>query len=89
MPVMSGALDLSAQGVRSSLWAENRAALNGVQGADHAVFDLLIDPQTAGGLLASVDAQKADDIVKQLWVAGYPAVVIGEMTDAAEGIKVI
>ena len=89
IPTMAGASDLSARGVRSSLWGDNRAALSEVHNSEHRVFDLLFDPQTAGGLLASVDPQKAEDIVKQLWVAGYAAVVIGEMTDAADGIKVI
>lgn len=89
IPIMAGARQLSLQGIRSSLWGDNRAALPEVQNSEHHVFDLLFDPQTAGGLLASVDPQKADDIVKQLWVAGYPAVVIGEMTATADGITVI
>jgi selenide,water dikinase len=81
MPLMTGAKALSAMGVRSSLWPDNRQGSGEVFGEDHVNFDLLFDPQTAGGLLASVDGQKADDLVKKLWVSGYPAAVIGQVTD--------
>jgi selenide,water dikinase len=81
MPLMTGAKALSATGVRSSLWPANRQGSGEVFGEDHVNFDLLFDPQTAGGLLAAVDGQKADDLVKKLWVSGYPAAVIGQVTD--------
>ncbi len=81
MPLMTGAKALFAMGVRSSLWLDNRQGSGEVFGEDHVNFALLFDPQTAGGLLASVDGQKADDLVKKLWVSGYPAAVIGQVTD--------
>jgi selenide,water dikinase len=50
---------------------------------------LLTDPQTSGGLLVSVDAARAADIVKTIRAAGYPAAsVIGRVKPGAPGITV-
>ena len=47
---------------------------------------LLIDPQTAGGLLAGVDADKADECVLKLRSSGYPtASIIGVVGDEEPG----
>lgn len=78
VPVMQGALDLAAAGVRSSLFAQNRA---GHAAPDSAVADLMFDPQTAGGLLAAVDADAVDTLLDALGQAGYHAARIGETTD--------
>ena len=43
--------------------------------------DLLFDPQTGGGLLAAVEATRADDLLSDLHQAGYRAAVIGRMVD--------
>jgi selenide,water dikinase len=40
---------------------------------------VLFDPQTAGGLLISVVAELADDLMRALIAAGVPAVEIGEV----------
>jgi selenide,water dikinase len=37
---------------------------------------LIFDPQTAGGLLASVPADKADACVRELIALGYPRTCI-------------
>ena len=45
---------------------------------------LLFDPQTAGGLLASVAAAQAPALLRQLHAAGYhSAGVIGEVLQSA------
>lgn len=77
IPLMEGALALSAAGVRSSLFEDNQAGAGPIDGP---VFDLLFDPQTAGGLLAAVAPQDADTLVEQLQAAGYRAVIIGDIT---------
>ncbi len=77
IPVMEGALALSALGVRSSLFADNR---NGAGPIEGAAFDLLFDPQTAGGLLAAVPAREATKKITALENAGYKAAIIGEIT---------
>jgi selenide,water dikinase len=89
VPFLEGAEALSAQGLRSTLFAQNRAALGPVlQVGDGPREDLLCDPQTAGGLLAAVDAARADDILSDLADAGVPAARIGRLTDRAHRIAV-
>lgn len=82
LPLLEGALECVAQGIVSSLQASNvrlrRALRNQEQFVKHARYPLLFDPQTAGGLLASVPAQQAQDCVAALHAAGYAhAAVIG------------
>jgi selenide,water dikinase len=77
IPLMDGALALSAAGVRSSLFEDNRIGAGTIEGP---VMDLLFDPQTAGGLLAAVAAKSAETALKKLQAAGYTASVIGEIT---------
>ncbi len=85
IPVMDGAPGLCAAGVRSSLFADNRTGAGVIEGPD---FDLLFDPQTAGGLLAAVAAKDADGLVARLQDAGYTAAIIGKITKG-NGIKTL
>ncbi|WP_342078324.1 selenide, water dikinase SelD [Yoonia sp. SS1-5] len=78
IPLMQGASDLAGAGIRSTLFAENKSAAGHLQAAP---FDLLYDPQTAGGLLAAVDPVDADKLLAALREAGYPAAIIGEIVD--------
>ena len=48
-----------------------------------ALADLLFDPQTAGGLLAAVAPDAAPAMLKALNHAGYPAAMIGSLTQGA------
>lgn len=81
VPVMAGALELAEQGVQSSIFADNKVGIGAIQGTG-AAFDLLFDPQTAGGLLAAVPADQADTLINDLRANGYPqAAKIGVMTD--------
>ena len=61
IPVLDGAPALLAQGITSSLHADNLAALAALDHAaqTHPLAPLLIDPQTAGGLLAGLPADLA------------------------------
>ncbi|MBB5720598.1 selenide,water dikinase [Loktanella ponticola] len=81
VPVMDGALDLVKSGVQSSLFATNRADVAGVKATNCALSELMFDPQTAGGLLAAVDAALAQKLVDRLQNEGYPAAIIGTITD--------
>jgi selenide,water dikinase len=84
LPVLDGALATIRAGVFSSLQPENVRLRRAVRdpeaaGADER-YPLLFDPQTAGGLLASVPAERADDCVAALRAAGYPeATAIGRI----------
>ncbi len=78
IPMMDGAAALSENGVKSSLYADNVAGAGVVSGP---APDLLFDPQSAGGLLAAMPADKAQQALQALQQAGYPAGIIGEITD--------
>ncbi|MFW5909468.1 MAG: selenide, water dikinase SelD [Thiohalospira sp.] len=87
LPVLDGALETVRAGVFSSLQPENvrlrRAVKNPeAAGADER-YPLLFDPQTAGGLLASVPEEAAADCLAALRAAGYPeAAAIGRVREA-------
>jgi selenide,water dikinase len=83
-PALDGAMALLASGLTSSLHSGNAAALAALAPedaeADPAFAALLIDPQTAGGLLAGIPAEQAGDCVAALAGLGYRAAVIGIVT---------
>ncbi|EEX10142.1 pyridine nucleotide-disulphide oxidoreductase [Ruegeria lacuscaerulensis ITI-1157] len=80
VPVMDGALELSHDGIRSTLFADNRAIVPELPEGGKA--DLLFDPQTAGGLLAAVPSDAAPAVRDRLRAAGYPADVVGELVES-------
>jgi selenide,water dikinase len=79
IPALAGALDLFATGIASSLHSGNLSALAALIDADPAspLSGLLIDPQTAGGLLAGISAGRAEGCLAELRAAGYRAAEIG------------
>ncbi len=76
LPLLDGALECVQHGITSSLQPANvrlrRALRNQAQVVDHPRYPLLFDPQTAGGMLASVPAARADACLHALQAAGYP-----------------
>jgi len=80
IPVLPGALDTVAAGITSSLQPQNlrlrHAVRNAEEGAGDPRWPLLFDPQTAGGLLASVPEDQAEACVEELRAAGYPATAL-------------
>jgi len=88
IPTLPGAEQLAAQGVRSSLYLQNRALAADISVPANPRTELLFDPQTAGGLLAAVPAVQAGAMLSQLAQAGYSAALIGEMTDTPPIIQV-
>ena len=97
IPLLDGALDCVRAGVFSSLQPQNvrlRRAIRDQEGAAaHELYPLVFDPQTAGGLLASVPAEAADACVAELRALGYPhTAIIGEIkpeSDAIEPIRLL
>ncbi|HVC51736.1 MAG TPA: selenide, water dikinase SelD [Stellaceae bacterium] len=79
IPALDGALDLFAQGHASSLHTANLSALAVLADADPEapLAKLLIDPQTAGGLLAGVPAHAVGACLAELQRRGYRAAEIG------------
>jgi selenide, water dikinase len=86
IPLYDGAEELAARGIRSTAYADNLAAAP-VSGASGARAALLHDPQTAGGLLAAVDAASADDLLAQLRALGHEAAIIGSITSGTAAIS--
>ena len=84
IPLLDGARETVAAGVFSSLQPANvrlRRAIRDLEAAQAMpLYPLLFDPQTAGGLLASVPAARAEACVAALREAGYAhAAVIGRV----------
>lgn len=77
IPLMMGAEELAQSGIRSTIWPANRAASGWPTLPDTPRAALLFDPQTAGGLLASVPAHAVAAVLSALADAGETGVVIG------------
>ncbi|HRE86079.1 MAG: selenide, water dikinase SelD [Candidatus Accumulibacter sp.] len=94
LPVLEGAAETSAAGILSSLQPANlrlRRALRGTESArSHPNYALLFDPQTAGGLLASVPAERAAACIAALRSLGYgKAACIGRVLPPADDLAPI
>ena len=90
VPALDGTLEVRGKGIFSSLHAENvrlRRAISGMEkAARNPSYPLIFDPQTAGGLLASVPADNAESCVNALRELGYEsAIAIGEVREADAG----
>ena len=75
IPILDGALEMVEAGIFSSLQPQNirlrRVVRNGEEAAQDTRFPLIFDPQTAGGLLASVPGELAEGCVAELKKLGY------------------
>ena len=82
LPVLKGSnYTMTELDIRSTLHAGNRQSASEVSLSDHQNYELLFDPQTSGGLLASIPSELARDCVQSLTTAGYPnAAIIGRVT---------
>jgi selenide,water dikinase len=84
IPALPGALSLLRRGVRSTAHAENararRAMVVDEAAARAPALDLLFDPQTSGGLLLGIPADRSEALLAALRAAGEPATVIGQVT---------
>ena len=81
VPLYRGTLELARAGTASTLLSEN-LALGSLLGAevDAATSAILFDPQTAGGLLAGLPAERSAACVAALRANGYGAAMIGRVT---------
>ena len=92
IPILDGAREISAKGIFSSLYPDNLQASSYITNFKDFEFNvnypLLFDPQTSGGLLASVSDEKADSCLKRLKELGYEeAEIIGFV--GGKGIRLI
>jgi selenide,water dikinase len=85
LPAMPGALDAAATGLVPVGAGKNRTSIAAVleiaDGADELRVDLALDPQTSGGLLAAVPADKAEALLRRLPAAA----VVGRVVDGKAG----
>ncbi|MDI5891253.1 selenide, water dikinase SelD [Halomonas rhizosphaerae] len=94
LPLLEGAEETVAAGILSSLQPANvrlrRAIRDQADWVEHPRYPLLFDPQTAGGLLASVPAERAEACLEALHALGYArASVIGRVLDPGEALEPI
>ncbi len=94
LPILSGALETIQLGIFSSLQPSNvrlrRAIKNQEAVVKHQFYPLLFDPQTAGGLLATVPKEKADSCVSELHELDYQyACVIGQVEQQSDSVESI
>ncbi len=82
IPILDGAQALLEIGHASSLAPLNKAAVAHV--LIPSGVDILFDPQTAGGLLAAVPHDRAQELVATLQAEGYQAAMIGHVFTAAK-----
>jgi selenide,water dikinase len=86
LPVLAGAIDLAVQnlpcGGRSNQRHYERLAVE--PGVRPELFLICCDPQTSGGLLFSVPADRAEGFVDAQRAAGVPASIVGEVEPRSE-----
>jgi selenide,water dikinase len=81
LPFLPGAIEASARGIRSTLYSANAQIRDRVHGEDDARLDLLFDPQTCGGLLATIPAEKWRGCRAAFQAANEPIWQIGTVLD--------
>jgi len=94
VPLLEGALETIRLGIFSSLQPQNvrlRRALRDLSAAsEDERLPLLFDPQTAGGLLASVPAERAEPCLAGLRTLGYArAAIIGRVLPRSDALEPI
>lgn len=91
VPILDGALETTGAGLVSSLQPHNlrlrRAVANVGALAGEPRYTLLYDPQTAGGLLAGVPADRVEACVKDLEAAGYKQVAVIGVVEKSEATE--
>lgn len=94
LPLLDGAQACVDAGIVSSLQGANvrlrRALRNQAEMVQHPRYPLIFDPQTAGGLLASVPAEQAEACVAALRAIGYVhTAVIGKILAQGDALEPI
>ena len=85
VPILPGAYECLAKGIRSSLHAKNakkQKFLKSRPSVDHNLQDILFDPQTSGPLLIALHAESASAFMEHLKSLGFrSAAIIGEVDE--------
>lgn len=87
-----GFYDLLARGVSTGCTRGNFLAvephLDRSRPLDEAQLELLVDPQTSGGLLVALPAERADELVARLVASGHRASRVGEVAPGPARLEV-
>ena len=91
LPFYDGVLPLAKLGIESTLKPENikinHIATDKIKASTK--YQVCFDPQTAGGLLATVSAQAADACLNNLIEAGYiKAAIIGQISNLSGELRI-
>ncbi|MEW6496938.1 MAG: selenide, water dikinase SelD, partial [Cyanobacteriota bacterium] len=91
IPVLEGAIETLEKGITSSLQPQNLRASYYVSNLSEVStspkYPLLFDPQTSGGLLASVPLEQADSCLTALQAKGYAhSQIVGRVITGLEGV---
>ncbi|MEO7160958.1 MAG: selenide, water dikinase SelD [Polaromonas sp.] len=94
LPLLDGAQECVDAGIVSSLQSANvrlrRALRNQEAMLKHPRYPLIFDPQTAGGLLASIPAERAEACIAALRALGYThTAAIGQILLQGEALEPI
>jgi selenide,water dikinase len=92
LPVLDGAQETVRLGILSSLQPANvrlRRAIRDLDGArKHERYPLVFDPQTSGGLLASLPAERAEPCLQALRDLGYTkAAIVGRVKAESDHLE--
>ena len=92
LPLLQGAVETIHMGIFSSLQPQNLRLRRAVREVERAAADeryaLLFDPQTAGGLLASIPDARAEACLTRLKSLGYAdAAIIGAVAPASNHLE--
>ena len=90
LPIMDGAHEMVNKGIFSSLQEQNKQLHLAIKEPCHLRedknFPLLFDPQTSGGLLASIPLENMEACLAELHKLNYPAsIVVGKVSSTPEG----
>jgi selenide,water dikinase len=94
VPLLDGAMETVGMGIFSSLQPQNVRLRRAIRNLDYASrypeFPLIFDPQTAGGLLASIPQQHAEACIAELRTSGYlQAAIIGRVRPQSDALEPI
>ena len=92
IPALPGSLETLEQGITSSLHPQNLDnkiyLISSKKIENSTKYSLLFDPQTSGGLLASVSFENAEDCLQELIRAGYTdSRIIGKVVEKNNNIS--
>ena len=94
LPLLPAAMDLATKGNRTRANPTNRAhaepSMKIPADVDETLLEFLFDPQTSGGLLLAVAADRAEDLVGACQARGCEATaIIGQVVDRGEHALIV